>query len=225
MKQFVVILSLILSQISFSQVEKITKEIGDFNKVTSFDKIDVLLIKSTENKLILNGDHAKEVEIINKNGELKIRLPLTKLLKGDNISATVYFKDITAVEANEGSRISSETIFTSPNFDVIAKEGSVISIKVDTSNLTVKGGAGSSITINGKATNQDVLLNSGAFFYGSKLVTKQTTITVNAGGNADINASDLVDAKVRAGGVITIYGKPKLINQKTIAGGRIEQVK
>lgn len=225
MKNIIVLISLILSLISYSQEEKISKQTGDFKKVTSFDKIEVLLIKSTENKVLLIGNYAEEVEIVNNNGELKIRLPLSKLLKGDNISATVYYKDITAIEANEGSRISSESIFKTSNFNVIAKEGSEIAIKVDTNNLTVKGLAGSTITIDGKATNQDILLNSGALFYGSKLVTKQTNVTVNAGGDADINASDFVDAKVRAGGVITIFGKPKKINKKIIAGGSIEQVK
>ncbi len=225
MKNIIVLISLILNLISYSQEEKISKQTGDFNKVTSFDKIEVLLIKSTKNKVLLIGNYAEEVEIVNNNGELKIRLPLSKLLKGDNISATVYYKDITAIEANEGSRISSESIFKTSNFDVIAKEGSEIAIKVDTNNLTVKGLAGSTITIDGKATNQDILLNSGALFYGSKLVTKQTNVTVNAGGDADINASDFVDAKVRAGGVITIFGKPKKINKKIIAGGSIEQVK
>jgi len=225
MKEFLIILSILLSQISFSQEEKINKQTGDFNKVTSFDKIEVVLIKSTENKVLLIGNYAEEVEIVNNNGELKIRLPLTKLLKGDNISATVYYKDITAIEANEGSRISSESTFITSNFNVIAKEGSEIAITVDTNNLAVKGSAGSTITIYGKATNQDILLNSGALFYGSKLISKQTKVTVNAGGDADINASDFVDAKVRAGGVITIFGNPKKINQKTIAGGRIEQVK
>jgi hypothetical protein len=33
----------------------------------------------------------------------------------------------------------------------------------------------------------------------------------------------LVDAKVRAGGTITIFGKPKQINQKTVLGGSINQ--
>lgn len=225
MKKVIVILGLLLSQISLSQEEKVIKQTGDFNKVTSFDRIDVVLIAAKENKIILIGDNAKEVEIINKNGELKIRLPLSKLLKGDNISATVYFKDIIAIKANEGSRISSEAVFKTVNFDVIAKEGSEIAVNVDVTNLTVKGGAGSSITIDGKTQNQEVLLNSGALFYGSKLITKHTIITVNAGGDADINATDLVDAKVRAGGIITIFGNPKQINQKTIAGGRIEQVK
>ena len=39
-----------------------------------------------------------------------------------------------------------------------------------------------------------------------------------------MNASTLVDAKVSAGGSIYIYGKPKQINQKTVFGGKIEEV-
>ena len=37
--------------------------------------------------------------------------------------------------------------------------------------------------------------------------------------------TDLVDAKVRAGGNITIYGKPRQINQKIVAGGTIREAK
>ena len=42
---------------------------------------------------------------------------------------------------------------------------------------------------------------------------------------AQVYATDLVDAKTRAGGEIKIYGKPKQINEKKIAGGTIEQAK
>ena len=45
------------------------KNVGDFNKVTAFDQIDVMLIPSDENKVILNGSGSDEVELINKNGE------------------------------------------------------------------------------------------------------------------------------------------------------------
>jgi hypothetical protein len=34
-----------------------------------------------------------------------------------------------------------------------------------------------------------------------------------------------MDAKTRAGGTITIYGNPKQINQKSVAGGKIIQAK
>ena len=97
---------LFLSSLAFAQTEK---SVGDFNKVTSFDKIDVVLLSGSENKVILKGTNSAEVELINNNGELKIRMPLTKILSGDAISATVYYKKLNALEANEGSRISCET--------------------------------------------------------------------------------------------------------------------
>lgn len=54
---------LVFSTLAFGQVEK---SVGDFNKVTSFDQIDVFLIKSAENKIILNGKDAHDVELIKK---------------------------------------------------------------------------------------------------------------------------------------------------------------
>ena len=55
-------------------------------------------------------------------------------------------------------------------------------------------------------------------------ISEQTTISLNAGGNAAIFASEFVDAKVRAGGDIYIYGSPKQINQKTVLGGSIKEM-
>lgn len=222
MKKLVVIIALAFSQLALSQREE---EVGTFNKVTAFDQIDVLLIPGNENKVVLNGDGSDEVELVNKNGELKIRMPLTQLLKGDNVSATVYFKNLSAVEANEGSRVASEAIFRATKFDIIAKEGSEIDINVDVTSISIRAANGSTVTVNGEANNQEIILNSGALYYGSKLKTSTTTITVNAGGDADVYATDLVTAKVRAGGVITVFGKPKQIDQKIIAGGRIEEAK
>jgi len=211
---------LLLSSIAFAQTEK---SVGDFNKLTSFDKIEVLLIPSSENKVVLDGSGSQDVEVVNKNGELKIRMPLTKMLSGDNVSATVYYKNIDAIEANEGSRITSEATFKATSFDVKAKEGSQIKIKVSVDRLTARVANGSTVTISGTAQNQDVLINSGGIYEAEKLKTNQTIITANAGGDADVYATDLVDAKVRAGGDIRIFGKPKQINQKIVAGGTIKK--
>lgn len=213
---------LIFSSIAFGQVKK---SIGDFDKVTSFDKIDVMLILSSENKIQIDGKDANEVELVNKNGELKIRMPFTKLLSSDNISVTLYFKKINAVEANEGSRIACGDLIKSTSFDIIAKEGSEIKMQLETEKLTARIANGSTVTLTGSAINQDVLVNSGGFYKTKNLQTNQTTITCNAGGIADIFATVFVDAKVRAGGIITIHGKPKEINQKIVAGGTIDEAR
>ena len=213
---------LLISQITFSQTEK---EVGDFNKVTSFDKIDITLIASNQNKVVLSGSDSDKVEVVNKNGELKIRMPLNRLLDGDNISATVYYKNINAIEANEGSRISSNEVFKTASFDIIAKEGAEVRINLNVTSLTIKSSSGAIVTLIGEATTQAAISNTGGILNASKLKTTITNVTVNAGGNAEVNASDVVDAKVRAGGKILIFGKPKQINQKTVVGGIIEQAK
>lgn len=219
MKKSILIAVLLLFQMVSAQ--DITKEIGDFNAVRIFDKIDALLVKGSENKIVIKGSRAQEVEVVNKNGELKVRMKLTKLLKGDDVSVTIYYKAIDRVEASEGARVSSQDTFKSVAFELNTKEGSEIKLKLDVQKLKSKANSGGILNITGTAVNHDVLITSGGILKGRDLDTKQTAITVNAGGEADITASDLVDAKTRAGGDINIYGNPAQVNQKTTAGGSI----
>ena len=213
---------LAFSTMAFGQIEK---KVGDFNKVTSFDRIDVMLIPGNENIVQLDGKQAEEVELINKNGELKIRMPLTKMLDGDTISVTVYYKNLTAVEANEGSRIACGDKIKAVSFDIIAKEGSEVKLTLDVEKLNVRTANGSKVSLEGSAKNQDVLVNSGGIYEAKDLISNNIEIACNAGGQADIFATTIVDAKVRAGGEITIYGKPKQITKKIVAGGSIELAK
>jgi hypothetical protein len=214
---------LLLSSITYAQIEK---KVGDFAKVTAFDKIDVNLIAGSENKVVLTGVNSNEVEIVNNNGELKIRMPFIKMLTGYSVSATVYYQNLQAVEANEGSRITSKDSISALNFDIICKEGSDIKLSnLQAELLKIRVSQGSIVTIIGAVKNQDILSNSGGKYDGQDCKTQQTFVTVNAGGIADVNASDLVDAKTRAGGEITIYGKPKQIIEKSVAGGTIKQAK
>ena len=213
---------LLISSLTYSQNEK---KVGDFHKVTTFDQITVELIASDENKVVLSGINSNEVEVVNRNGELKLRMPLTKLLKGNQVKAKVYYTDLDAVEANEGAQISSEAIFKTTVFEIIAKEGAKIDIRLEVSKLTAKLLSGAIVATEGTAKNQDVSVNAGAIYEGKELKTVQTVISINAGGEAAVFATEFVDAKVRAGGDITVYGKPKQVNQKTFAVGHIEIVK
>lgn len=219
-------LTFIICSIFSFGIAQTEKQVGDFTKVTAFDKIDVNLVAASENKVVLTGVNSKEVELVNKNGELKIRMPLIKILSGYSVSATVYYKKIEAVEANEGSRITSKDTISALNFDVICKEGSEIKLtNLQADRLQIRVSQGSVVTVIGTVKNQDVLSNSGGKYDGQDCKTQQTEVTVNAGGMAYVYATDLVNAKTRAGGEITIYGKPKQIIEKSVAGGTIEQAK
>ena len=220
MKKIFLVAIAIVSQATFAQV---TKTLGDFSTLKVYDKLTVKLIAANENKVIISGNREKEVEVVNNNGELKLRMPFPKLLSGDDISIKLYYKNIDDIIANEGSSISGETVFKQTIFNLNAKEGAKINIKVDAQKVNVKAVTGGIIELSGAAINQDVVIMSGGVLKSKSLQTSQTTVNVSAGGNAEINASTLVDAKVKAGGTISIYGKPKQINQQTILGGKIEE--
>ena len=221
MKKLLFIL-LLISSLTYAQTEK---KVGDFNKVTAFDQITVELIASEENKVVLSGTNSDVVEVVNKNGELKLRMPLTNLLKGNQVNAKVYYTDLTAIEANEGSQISSDSSIKAIGFDIIAKEGSKIDINLEVANLNVKITSGGIVKTAGTAKNQDVVISAGAIYEAKELTTEQTVISINAGGEATIFATELADAKARAGGDIMIYGNPSQKKKKTFAGGRIKIVK
>ncbi len=92
---------------------------------------------------------------------------------------------------------------------------------MDVQKATISASSGGILQLEGTAENQEASISTGGILQADNLDTTQTTVSVTTGGVANVRASDLVDAKVKAGGNITIYGKPNQINQKTILGGTI----
>jgi hypothetical protein len=220
MKKLVIIAIAFAMQTSIAQV---TKKLGDFNTVKVFDKLNVKLISGSENKVIITGVREQEVEVVNNNGELKLRMPFPKLLSGNDIKIQLYYKYIEGIDVNEGAYVSSDETFDATIMDLSAREGAEMHLNLDVNKVNIKAVTGGIIVLEGKASNQDVVIMTGGILESKDLVTDQTTISVSAGGNAEIYATVLVDAKVKAGGSVFVYGNPKQINKKTILGGTIEE--
>ena len=218
MKKVLIIAFVFAIQFANAQVNR---NLGDFDQVKVFDKITVKLIAANENKMVITGSRADEVEAVNKNGELKIRMPFPKLLSGDDIVVKLYFKKLESISVSEGSFVSSEADFKQTTLDLNAKSGGEIKLVLDLDKVNVKAFAGGIVSISGEATNQNVTITSGGILNAKNLHTSQTSISVSAGGQSEIHASTLVDAKVKAGGSIFIYGKPKQINKEVFIGGTI----
>ena len=219
MKKIILIAFVMISQMHFGQN---TINLADFEDIKVFDQLNVTLIPSTENKIVVTGTNQGNVEIVNKNSLLKIRISLTKIVEDNkNIKVKLYFKNLQSIDANEGSIVSSKHTFKQTTMDLSSQEGAMIEVDLDVENTTVKLNSGGIINVSGKAVTQKATITSGGIFNAKNLETSQTTVSVAAGGSADVNAKTLVDAKVKAGGTIAIYGKPKEIKQETFAGGTI----
>ncbi len=222
MKKLFLIFGFLILQTSFSQT---TKDVGTFTSIAVFDKITVTLIPSSEHKVELSGRGSDEVELINKNGFLKIKMNLKNTLQGDDIKAIVYYTSLDEIIADEGSFIKAEKTIKNTALKINVKKGGRLTANVESDRISVKGNTGGISTLKGSVSFQDIVSNSGAEINHKDLQTKQTEVTVNAGGFAEVTASDLIDAKTRAGGTIKVYGEPKELREKNIAGGTVTIVK
>ena len=217
MKKIVFGFLVVLSQVAYSQT---SKNFGDFSSVKAYDRINVTLVKSSENKVEISGDNS-DVEIVNRNGELKIRMIPTKIMQGDKVSVTVFYENLNEIQASQGSKITSDGTIDSKMLSITSNEGSTLNLQVDVNLLNSKANSGGIINVSGTAEIQDILVNSGAQFYGRDLDSETVTITANAGGFAEVNASKILNATTRAGGNIDVYGSPKDRNTKNVLGGKI----
>ena len=86
------------------------KNIGEFQTLKVFDRIEVELIKSDTNKLFVNSEFDDKLDIINKNGILKIRTDFDKLLGGQDIKILLHYNSIDIIDVNEGGEVHSKEI-------------------------------------------------------------------------------------------------------------------
>lgn len=217
MKKIAVALMMVGFQLSFAQF---TRNVGEFSSLKVYDKITVIIIPSNENKVESDTDDAS-VETVNKNGELKIKMAPARILQGNQVSVKVYYQSLNDIQASQGSSISSNETWKANMLTLTANEGSKINLRVDTGKLNVKTNSGGEIVLTGKADHQDIIVNSGGKFNGQTLDSQSATVTSNAGGVAEVFATESVDAKTRGGGVIDVYGDPNDRKYKNVIGGKI----
>ena len=88
--------------------------------------------------------------------------------------------------------------------------------------MEVKSISGAVINTSGTVNSQDISVNTGGNYLGEDLVSKTTTVSIQAGGIANVNVSNTVDATAQAGGTINVYGNPETVLKHTALGGKIK---
>lgn len=218
--KYLIALFLLLPLLMLSQQKEIP--LTKFETLKVFDRISIQLVASDENKLVLEGFNVNDVEVVQKNNEVKIRMRFGKILQGEDIVGVLFYQKISEIEVNEGASLSSNEVLKTSSLKISNKEGSDVLLTVETDQLTTRVGSGATLTLKGTAKFHDVLVNTGAVLEANELKTLETNITCNAGGEATIFVQDKVNAKTRLGGSIVVEGNPETVTQNTSMGGSIK---
>lgn len=220
MRTIIICFCVLLTSIAFAQNPRV-KDVGNFTEVKVFDRMKVNLIKSNEDKVVLSGEDIDYIEIINKDGLLKIRMDFDKIFDGNKTFVEVHYTDLHVIDGNEGAEIVSNELIEQKSISIRTQEGARVKAGLDVDNVEVRAVTGGIVEISGLANNQKIEVNTGGIFDGKELKSKITELRIQAGGEADIYATELADVKIRAGGDVNIYGNPKEVIKDNFIGGRI----
>lgn len=216
------ITAILLLFVSFTHAQTpIELTIPQFNTIKVYDLMTVNLVKSTENKIIITGRDAQDVEYVLKNDLLKVRMKTDKIFDGGNTFVHVYYTNIDVIDGNEGAVITSNEMIEQPQLSIMVQEGARVKAGLKIDNLKLRAVSGGIIEASGTATYQEVVVNTGGIIENHKLVTDYTTVKVQAGGEVEVHATKSVDVNVRAGGDVIVTGSPEKVSKKTLFGGSI----
>lgn len=206
----------------------ITKNIGDFSTLKVYNGIDLVLIKSDEQKLEIKGEKASKVKIKAVNNTLKISLNFS-LVPNNNyadgeVEVKLYYKNpINVIDANEGAIITASD-FSQDIVEIKAQERAFINMVVTANFLNVKATSGGIVKLTGKAKNQEVSSDLYGTYHGFDMhVSGASTVKAGTGAKAEIYTDELLSAKVSFGGSIFYKGDPKVVNDKKVVGGIIQK--
>ena len=212
MKNYIICFIALFISVNLTAQELIEKSIADFSTVKVYDLINLKMIKSDVNKITVSGKNRKDVEVVNKNGKLKIRMNLEESYDGNDTVVVLYYKSVDVIDANEGAKV------------IVSDPVEQYEIDLKTTYANFRAVTGGVINVSGTSTNQDISIYTGGVFNGEEFVTKNTDVSVNVAGEAYINATEYVEVRVKAGGDVFIYGNPKQVDESRVLGGRIKRM-
>lgn len=218
-KIYFIIAFLLVTGTVFGQI---TRELDVFRQLDVTDKIVVNLVPSTFNKIIIAGELANQVELIQVNDVLKLKMTGTYILQGGSVVVTLYATNLSTIVSRKGAQVNSDTkVLKSDSIYLSANEGAEIDLAIEVNNIKVLSTTGARIYVDGKAISQNVEIAAGGSYLSRDLLSEEAIVRVSAGGKALMNVSKSLDAQTRAGGIIDVYGQPKERKQKRLAGGKI----
>ncbi len=200
--------------------------LGEFINLKIYSGIEVKLIPSNENKLLISGEDRMDVVAKNKGQTLKIRHSLEHIFNPTFTYVEIYHsEELDYISLYQGAKLKADSIYKQTSISLKIQEASEAELKFEGEKLTSIVNSGGKLFLSGKATTHHSSVSSGGSCEGETFETEQSKVNVTAGGLSYINATELVEAKVTAGGIIRIYGNPKkMVTNKSI-GGQIFEMK
>jgi len=194
---------------------------------TVIEKIDIKVSRNTlvikSNKKWFSVDSSEKVNFYITMKNVK------KILSGGsnaiNIETPIKTDDLTIKISGNGSLKSTED-FTVHNELSLNCSGNIeLGLrKLTVSSLDINiNGSGDIKILEGNVNKQKIIISGSGNYIAPELESKESDISCYGSGKLEINATEILKAKISGSGNVTYYGNPKEIEQKIFGNGTIKK--
>lgn len=201
------------------------KALDPFDGISITGNIHVKLIpgESESATLYAEGIPEENVKVKVENGILKLRLLNSIFYKDDKVKIEVVYKTLRSIRGQAGAIVESNATLTGDNLEIVANSGSQIELDINTNFFEGSSSEGSHLEISGRTNSQRISAVTGGHYEGMDLTCANTYVKTGTGGQAKLNAEELLEASATTGGSIEYAGNPKEKYIKDFLGGDIRK--
>ncbi|MEA1850370.1 MULTISPECIES: head GIN domain-containing protein [unclassified Chryseobacterium] len=218
---------------------------GDFDEIEVSQAIEAEIIKSDMEKVVISAPEniIDDVLVDISGGELHIHYKKgIRVMNNHNVTAKIYAKDFTKIEANSAAGIVVKDKFVQEktsievssagsvsgnleanDFEISAGSSSSFSGKIWAVDLDIDASSGASMNLSGKAKNAEVSSSSGSSISAKNLVADNLKAEASSGASIDISAASSINAEASSGGSIDVSKKGNVtsVTKQENSGGSV----
>ncbi len=224
MKYLLLALAFVSVSTAYSQD---TRSVEPFDKLVVSGKLDVVLERGTQERVIIESTDVPEdkINLTRRGNTLRIGLVDGWFTdRYERVRVRVQYTDLYMVRAAAGAHLRSNESITSDRLEVKATSGAEVTLDIATQTLEAGAAEGAILELTGTAETQFATANTGGEYDASDLQVTRTEVRANTGGKALVLALDELDATANTGGMIYYGGEPNHKYTKTNLAGEIRQM-
>jgi hypothetical protein len=203
------------------------RKLSGFHAVASTGSFDVVLKQGNTESVKVEADAEVINEIVTevRNGTLLIHSKNThnwgNFWNNRNITIYVTAKNLNSIALTGSGNLKMENEFTADKIQLKLSGSGDFQGKINVKTVEVIISGSGDFKVAGKADESTIALSGSGDFDGSSLITKSTAIRISGSGDANIFASEKIDASVSGSGDIHYSGHPKSVSKIARGSGDI----
>ena len=198
-----------------------TLAISPFQNLKVSSNIEVNLIKTDANMLLVYGENSDNVTVSIKKKTLKIHLIGGSVINTEKTKIDLYHSNILdRISIVKGASLFSEYPINQTSLTIEAKANGIINLELFTERLETNINLGGRVYLKGKVANHELIIKTSGLCEAEKLNAEKTKITSKGGAYAYVKTKSKLEASIY-GGILREFGNPNKRIIENRLGGKI----